>query len=169
MFKWVKIFSGFPHVARNLNSVFYSFSTYPSHWEGTKTRGLLDNQPACSVREHQPMIVVQVFSCFDVSLLGQPILPSLRGWWEKWVKWFTRKISEGGFRWSMSSVKSEVTKRSDWKTAFQKATMGWIGLFLFHPRGNCPSRCIACNISGCLDYIQTHIYCALSSEWPWPS
>lgn len=99
-----------------------------------QTQGLLENLPACSVREHRWIIVVKViFFLWCVSFRTT----SPRGWWVQWVKWFTRKVSEGGFRWSMASAKLEVTKRLAWRAAFQKANTRWIGLVLFHPRGHC--------------------------------
>lgn len=95
-----------------------------------QTQGLLENLPACSVREHRWIIVVKViFFLWCVSFRTT----SPRGWWVQWVKWFTRKVSEGGFRWSMASAKLEVTKRLAWRAAFQKANTRWIGLVLFHP------------------------------------
>lgn len=102
-------------------------------------------------------------------LLGPPLLPSPRGRREQRVTSFTRKLRGGGFRWSPGSVRVEVTKRSGWRAAFQRANTGWNGLFLFHPRGSCPPKCITSNISGCLDDIQTHIYCVLSSGQTWPT
>lgn len=46
-------------------------------------QNLLENLPACSVREHTLIIVVKVFSCFDVSPLRQSLLPPLSDWWEQ--------------------------------------------------------------------------------------
>lgn len=164
MFNWVRIFCGFPHIAGNLMQYLILslnvFVTMQRHRLGACWKIYL-----LVLTENTNWLPrLKYLLCF-VSLLGPSLLLSLRGGWEQWVKWFTGKISEGGFRWS---AKLEVTKRSGLRAAFQRANVGWIGLFLFHPRGNCPPKCIACNISDCLDYIRTHIYCILFHEWPWP-
>lgn len=165
MFNWVRIFCGFPHSARSLMQIrsicFFLLLNVLSHYAYSR---LVRKFTCLFCPGHNWLKRLKVVSCFDVFLFGQALLPSLREWWEQWVRWFTGKISEGRFRWSRGSAKSEVTKRSWWRTTFQKGNIGWIHLFLFHPRGNCPSKCIASNISGCLDYLLAHIYLTVSSE-----
>lgn len=79
MFNWLRIFCGLPHIARNLMRCFILSLNVLL----TMQRHRLQ---ACwkiyllALTEHKLITEVKVFSCFDVPLLGQFLLPSLRGW-----------------------------------------------------------------------------------------